>query len=259
MQHFSRLVLVRTRAEAWALIAAVTLAAAILSSAASALVAAFRDQSMLAEALSGFAIACFVAPLLVWPIARAALALRARELELERQARTDPMTGVLNRRGFFAQAEAMFAQATREAPVCAALVDLDDFKALNDVHGHAAGDAAIAAAAQALAGAVAGWGGIVGRLGGDEFCALVPAMPELRAMLLGERLRGVLGALLVAHQGQALRASASVGVAAQSRDDASLDALVARADAALYVAKMNRRVGARATAPPALAIVAAGR
>lgn len=256
MRHMTRFILVRSRAEAWLMVGAVTMTAAIMAASSSALVAAFRGQSPLVEAFVGFAIAGAITPTLMGPIARAALVVWARERELERLARTDPMTGVLNRRGFFAQAEAMFARATPQAPVCAVVADLDDFKSLNDAYGHSAGDAAITAAAQALAGVVEGWGGVVGRLGGDEFCALVPAMPELRAALLAERLRGALGTLLVAYEGRVIRAGASVGAAAQSPEDASLDALVARADAALYKVKMNRRAGTR---PPPPTIAAARR
>lgn len=257
MPHLTRLLLVRTRAQAWRLVGVFTLVVAAAAAVAAGLVAGLLDQSVPLEAVVGFAVAAMVAPILIGPVACAALAIGQRDMEFDRLARTDPMTGALNRRGFFARAEAMFALASPEAPVCAAVIDLDEFKALNDAFGHAAGDAAIVAVAQAVSSTVEGWGGVVGRLGGDKFCAIVPAMPDLRAMLLVERLRGALAPLMIPHQGQIIRASASVAAAAQTPQDGSLDALLARADAALCRMKTSRRAAHRPGAPPALAIAGA--
>lgn len=242
MHLLSRFILVQTRREAWRLVLAYTAVACLLSGIFSAVVAALRGQDVFAEFISGAGIALLIAPTLTSPVARAALLVHARERALEAMARTDAATGALNRRGFFADGEAMFARAEADEPVCAVLVDLDEFKTINDTHGHAAGDAALVALARAMQDVVAGWGGIVGRLGGDELCALAPDMPERRALLLAARLRGVLGTLLIAVEGgEIIRASASVGVVTQSADDATLDALLARADAALYAQKADRR------------------
>ncbi|MCK8676399.1 GGDEF domain-containing protein [Streptomyces lichenis] len=145
-------------------------------------------------------------------------------------ARRDPLTGLRTRAGWTALAERA-VRRHREAVVL--LVDLDDFKQTNDLHGHAAGDAVLTATAARLT-AWCGRYGAAGRLGGDEFTAVVrdirrtPGLAELRRAL-GESFL---------HDGRALPVSASVGVCrlAELPVRSLTDALSA-ADAAMYAAK----------------------
>ena len=114
-------------------------------------------------------------PLLVAPAAAGCIAHLLQALaiargELHQLASTDPLTGVLNRRAFVTQGEAMLAAPGSRHLV--AMADVDQFKAVNDLHGHGAGDRALVALAERLAAAV-GDRGIVGRIGGDEFAALL--------------------------------------------------------------------------------------
>ncbi|MCD0482333.1 GGDEF domain-containing protein [Streptacidiphilus sp. ASG 303] len=152
-------------------------------------------------------------------------------------ARRDPLTGLHTRDGFTARADHLIR--TRPARVTVLLVDLDDFKHTNDTHGHAAGDAVLAAAADRLA-AWTGRMGVAARLGGDEFAAAVldgsDRLPALRSALRRP----------VPHGGVLLPLSASVGAArvADLPMPVLSDALAA-ADAAMYAAKPSGRTARR--------------
>jgi len=101
--------------------------------------------------------------------------------ELTRLARTDPLTGLANRRGCDEQLDRELAQAQRSGrPVSVALLDLDDFKRYNDAHGHQAGDRLLVAAAAAWEGQLRD-GDVLCRWGGDEFAALLPGCSESEA------------------------------------------------------------------------------
>jgi diguanylate cyclase (GGDEF)-like protein len=149
--------------------------------------------------------------------------------DLVHAARTDGLTGLPNRRAWEEDLERVLARAARtRAPVSVVLLDLDDFKALNDRHGHRAGD-------RLLKESVAAWrrvlrgGDEMARYGGDEFALLAPDCPAERAALVAERLRDAVG-----------EGSASFGVAEWDGDE-SAEQLVHRADQALYAAKSAGR------------------
>ena len=150
-----------------------------------------------------------------------------QRLELTRLSRTDPLTGCLNRRGLEERVERAVAGGGRFALVT---LDLDDFKGVNDRHGHAAGDAVLRAAVRCLQEAVRP-ADAVGRLGGDEFAILLPgASREVAGRVVD---RAVLAL--------SVTAPASFGVAGFPEDGRTSDALFRRADAAVYGAKAQRR------------------
>ena len=161
----------------------------------------------------------------------------AQRAEVERQAATDGLTGLLNRRSFDTHLGTEVARALRlRYPLAVSIVDLDGFKKLNDSQGHLAGDAALRSVAAALAGAVRG-SDVLARYGGDEFAVIHPGCDHGSAAVVGTRLRAAVEALAIAvgaGTGQVLRAS--VGVATLRADEGVVD-LLARADAALYRAK----------------------
>jgi diguanylate cyclase (GGDEF)-like protein len=159
----------------------------------------------------------------------------ARQGELRRAARTDPLTGLLNRRGF---AEAMDAgRAVRPEGVLAYL-DMDGLKVLNDRHGHAAGDAAIRALAARLA-AVAGPGELAARLGGDEFALWLPGCDAEEAAWRCAPL-GAPGPLAGFPEAGPAAVAASIGLAPATAAHTA-ETLIAEADARMYHRKRAKR------------------
>ncbi|WP_168708870.1 GGDEF domain-containing protein [Metallibacterium scheffleri] len=163
-----------------------------------------------------------------------------QHLELERQLRlradVDQLTGVATRARFLEDARHLLVAAIdRGAPLAVLYVDADHFKQLNDAHGHAAGDAALASMGRILRENLRG-DDLIGRIGGEEFAVLLPGLELAAARLAGERLRHAVAA--ERSQGRAL--SISVGAAAR-QDETGLEPLLARADQALSAAKRNGR------------------
>lgn len=158
--------------------------------------------------------------------------------QLLRQMRHDPLTNVLNRRGLDEAAARAIANARRyNRPLALVVCDLDGFKALNDGHGHIAGDAALRGFAQLLTSAVRR-GDIVARMGGDEFGLLLVETEAAAAADVMERVRAEITCLILPNAPRA-QLRASFGVAELLAGDEKLDDMVARADAALYDAKRD--------------------
>jgi diguanylate cyclase (GGDEF)-like protein len=154
-------------------------------------------------------------------------------------ATTDPLTGVLNRRGFFeAAAIVMRRNSKAMAPVSVLAFDLDHFKSINDRYGHAVGDAVLQSFARVVRETMRA-GDIIGRLGGEEFVAFLPGTLA-DAAAAAERVRSAFAATSMVRSGQRIAATVSIGVACGS-PVAAIDALITRADAALYRAKSQGR------------------
>jgi diguanylate cyclase len=166
---------------------------------------------------------------------------RIRELEQQLEqmgelVREDQLTGALNRRGLDEAWSRESARAARRGtPLCVALIDLDDFKRLNDSHGHAAGDAALAHLVR-VARRTLRTMDVVCRFGGEEFAVLLPDTPPGHALQAIERLRQELARRVLVHAEHVLELRFSAGVT-QCRDGENLAAAMERADAALYQAK----------------------
>ena len=167
--------------------------------------------------------------------------------ELVRLAAEDSLTGVFNRRTFEQHATLAFQQSQRSGrPVALLLIDGDHFKLINDEFGHAAGDAALRRYVQIFHDELRA-GDVVGRIGGEEFAVLLPDCAEGEAGDLGERLRAAIETHDFRHEGRAIPLRVSVGVAALQADDSAFEAMLRRADRALYAAKnagRNRVVAA---------------
>jgi diguanylate cyclase (GGDEF)-like protein len=186
---------------------------------------------------------------LVWQLAAASESVLRDELAA--LARTDPLTGLLNRRGLTEALDRETARARRTgATVSLVLLDLDRFKTLNDTLGHPAGDAALVAVADVLRHGLRG-GDVAGRWGGDEFGIVFVDLAVEVAYDVVDRLR----ATLTHPSNRALRGkrvSFSAGVAALSGTDAKAADLMDLADAALYEAKAaGGNKARRAAARPA--------
>jgi diguanylate cyclase (GGDEF)-like protein len=167
--------------------------------------------------------------------------------DLELQASTDPLTGVLNRRAIERDAERHIAAcSTTAAPVSAIIIDLDRFKSINDSLGHHAGDKMLLAVATALKQAIRP-GDLLARMGGDEFAVVLPNTSLDKAGQLAEQLRARVENL---EAGDGTRVTASFGLAESDPLAPTWDRLVMQCDKALYAAKSAG--GNLATAQPRL-------
>jgi diguanylate cyclase (GGDEF)-like protein len=186
------------------------------------------------------------------------VAARTRELneayrQMEQLALRDSLTQLLNRYAIVQRAAGELSRARRHrTPFALALIDVDDFKAINDSAGHAAGDAVLKQVAERLATAVRA-SDDVGRWGGDEFIVLLPGADRQEAASAAARLRlRIIDSPLALAGGASRRVTVSIGVVAvegSSDDLEDLDMLVERADGALYRAKAEGRDGVRIANP----------
>ena len=164
--------------------------------------------------------------------------------ELKSETLTDPLSGLLNRRGFEARGTALLERcAPAGLPVALVVADLDRFKALNDRYGHAAGDRVIVEFAARLKMA-AGARGVAGRLGGEEFAILLPLADLAAARLVAEGVRTIFSIQPIEGLPPDVRVTASFGVASRAGAE-PLAELFRRADEALYHAKKGGRDSVR--------------
>ncbi len=165
---------------------------------------------------------------------------KTEEQALRRAAATDDLTGLAGRGHFMRMAnEELTAALIHGRPLALVMLDIDHFKRINDRYGHAAGDRALREVAE-LCGEVTRAQDLAGRIGGEEFCLLMPDAGTDAAVALAERLRAELAGHPLDVDGETVRLTASLGVA-EARPGDSIALLLGRADAALYVAKRAGR------------------
>jgi diguanylate cyclase (GGDEF)-like protein len=195
-----------------------------------------RTQMLLYPPLGGFD--AEAERLATWLASQASIALENARLHhvVQHQAVTDELTGLVNRRRFMTALDAEIARTSRVRPPALILADLDDFKRVNDDFGHPIGDEVLQEFARALGTCVRDID-IPARLGGEEFAVLLPETSLEGAAAVAERLQRVLTAApLLVRGGRSIDATASFGVA-ELVEGETADALLRRADAALYGAK----------------------
>lgn len=166
---------------------------------------------------------------------------QAQRQRAEQLARIDPLTGVNNRRAFYDLSRPLWSEICQvDCRLSVILMDLDHFKRINDSFGHAAGDAALRAAAGRVQEMIRKQD-IIARWGGEEFIVLLPdtALPE--AVALAERLRAKLADEPVVVDGMEVPVTASFGVAARDAEVFDIEELISRADRSLYRAKQDGR------------------
>ncbi|WP_306224737.1 GGDEF domain-containing protein [Bosea beijingensis] len=151
-------------------------------------------------------------------------------------ARTDFLTGLNNRQGFFELAPRHLSRAAKDASHSLLAFDLDHFKAINDRHGHDAGDRILRLFAE-IAREAAGPDSMSARLGGEEFTILLPDTRTAEAHAIGQDIARRFTEAAVRHDGPGIPATVSIGLAEASGRDVDLTALLAAADRALYRAK----------------------
>jgi diguanylate cyclase (GGDEF)-like protein len=206
---------------------------------------ALATLSPAGETIRGLAgwVAVFAIEILLYVIGAAFLVLilaKDRTVRFYKlAATTDPLTGVLNRRGFFeAAGELMDSNRTGMAPVSLLAFDLDKFKSINDRFGHDGGDAVLEMFAQVVRKTMRA-SDVIGRLGGEEFVAMVSGTLA-EAAIAAERVRSAFAAAEIVLEGQRIEATVSIGIACGS-PLAAVETLITRADVALYRAKANGR------------------
>jgi diguanylate cyclase (GGDEF)-like protein len=164
---------------------------------------------------------------------------------------TDDLTGMFNTRGFAIAANRLFAQAVRHNRSASVLmIDSDNLKAVNDSHGHDAGNRLLRHLASSIQAELR-FTDVAARYGGDEFIVLLPETPSKGAFEVAERIRNAITARPLEMGERRIVSSVSIGIATFPEDGASLDSLAAHADRAMYAAKeagRNRSMKFRAVA-----------
>jgi diguanylate cyclase (GGDEF)-like protein/PAS domain S-box-containing protein len=163
------------------------------------------------------------------------------EEELYRHATTDALTGLYNRRMILELGDHELAVARRYSrPLALLMLDFDHFKHINDTQGHAAGDATLRAVAATFRASLRSCD-LLGRIGGEEFVAVLPETAAPAARQAAERLRGEVEGLRIPWEGGDLRCTVSIGVAMLEQTDNRFEKLLEQADKALYAAKAAGR------------------
>ncbi|HEY7459688.1 MAG TPA: diguanylate cyclase [Xanthobacteraceae bacterium] len=189
--------------------------------------------------------AIFALETLLYAIATAFIILTMAKERSERIHRTaatiDPLTEIFNRRALLEAGRRILGRlAWDKQPVSVLMFDLDHFKKINDRFGHAVGDRALQVFARTAAARLRATD-IIGRLGGEEFAAILPATSLLSAAVAAERVRTAFQEAAREIDGLPIAATVSIGAAATEEVDCDIEALLAEADRALYAAKAGGR------------------
>ena len=160
--------------------------------------------------------------------------------DLAVQASTDPLTGLLNRRAMDVAAQQILTESGHGQPVSAIAIDLNEFKLINDSFGHGCGDATLVAVARCLKQGLRE-SDFVGRMGGDEFIALLPRTPVETATQIADKLELALRALKIVHEGTSVSVSASFGCAQVESPESDWGHLLIECDKRLYSAKTGEK------------------
>jgi diguanylate cyclase (GGDEF)-like protein len=224
------------RAAGWFLVAWVLLETfAILTSGRLLVTQAASDDALFYYGLPGSMVASAVLTSL--GVADRLRQQRHALSEAERRAKTDSLTGVLNRRSLLEQLDAVCRTARASSlPVAVLFLDLDFFKSINDSYGHAAGDACLAAVIGPIQAELR-QSDIIGRYGGEEFIVVLTGADASAAEPIAERIRLRVSQVDIEGQGVPIRLTCSIGVASSDPLGVWGEALIAQADTAVYAAK----------------------
>jgi diguanylate cyclase (GGDEF)-like protein len=163
------------------------------------------------------------------------------ELEQRMKAQTDPLTGALNRRAFMTRGARLAARHAHErAPLSLLFLDLDHFKSLNDRYGHLAGDDVLMKFVQVVHDNIRPTDFLF-RIGGEEFCCLLPRTRADQAHTVAERIRHQFDVASVLVAGTPVKATVSIGIASTEAVGYDIDTLMRKADMAVYAAKRQGR------------------
>jgi diguanylate cyclase (GGDEF)-like protein len=161
--------------------------------------------------------------------------------EVQSLALTDPLTGLQNRRSIFELGRIEFSRAQRmNRPFCCMMLDIDHFKQVNDNHGHQAGDLVLQEFAELCHRSIRDVD-LIGRYGGEELIIILPETDRDTAVQVAERLRQSISEQRTRIDGKEIGVTVSIGVATKDENTLHMEALIARADQALYIAKHKGR------------------
>ncbi|MGE5260100.1 MAG: GGDEF domain-containing protein, partial [Actinomycetota bacterium] len=196
----------------------------------------FGAQPVQASWLGAFSLILFLHTIVL-----AVLIVAMTRERLERQqklkAQTDLLTGAYNRRAFLGYGERLIMRhRMAKKPLCLLLIDLDQFKELNDRFGHVGGDQLLTRFVSVACNNIRP-GDLLFRLGGDEFCCLLPETDVSEALTIAERMRRRIAATTMRVADEPVKVTASVGIASTDSFGYSLDVLLYEADIATYAAK----------------------
>ena len=178
---------------------------------------------------------------LILTVLMVAISKERQELEQRTKAQTDPLTGALNRRAFMIRGGRLILRHQVEgAPLCLLFLDLDHFKSLNDRLGHFAGDDVLMKFVAVVHEHIRPTDFLF-RLGGEEFCCLLPQTTTMQAHRVAERIRHRFEMASVEVTGRPVRSTVSVGIASSEIFGYDVDTLLRRADGAVYAAKRQGR------------------
>lgn len=166
--------------------------------------------------------------------------LLSEKQRAEKEARTDTLTNIANRRSFIHNGKQIIAQSKQSGTPCAMIqLDADFFKSINDRYGHASGDEALRTIAQSISESIRP-SDFAARIGGEEFAIITPCTDLENLILVAERIRKKVEASTITHEEQTFQITCSFGCAIYQPND-DLDSLLHRADKALYAAKKAGR------------------
>lgn len=173
--------------------------------------------------------------------ARLRLQVQQKQRELERLARNDELTGLMNRRALFDSFQIELSRTIRHhLDLAVLLIDLDHFKEVNDRYGHFAGDEVLMTVGRLLQEGIRNTD-FAGRFGGEEFVAVLPQTDDAGALTIAERLRSKLEQHVFFTRGERFQVTASLGISVYQLGDTHCEAILDRADQALYDAKRAGR------------------
>jgi diguanylate cyclase (GGDEF)-like protein len=188
-------------------------------------------------------IPAMVCPTVVYALLNTLRELHLARAELDAIAHRDPLTGLLNRRGFDEAAAALIDQEiARREQVSALLCDIDHFKRINDTYGHECGDIAIRHVATVIRSTLTTFAKVaIGRQGGEEFAVIATGRSVREIAQMAEALRANVAATPFGWEGEDIRLTISVGTSMSASTGASVQSLLSSADEALYEAKRRGR------------------
>ncbi|MBF0227146.1 MAG: GGDEF domain-containing protein [Desulfobacterales bacterium] len=180
---------------------------------------------------------------IAYAVARDITERKHMENEIEKLSTTDPLTGIYNRKHFFKKGRSEFIRCKRYAKFLSFLmIDVDYLKQINDLHGHNIGDMVLASLAKECISKLRE-NDIFGRIGGEEFAAILVETTEEQAIVIAERLCQFLSEMRINldNGSKNIRITVSIGLTGLKEDDLSLEDMLNRADKALFIAKSSGR------------------